>query len=196
MKHAIRALAVAIALIGTATATQASMIVGSQGLAVLTNISSNTGDVSTATVFSNLTFTTTLANSGDYSGFPMDTFGAVSLDLGNLAAFTFGNSEFGTFTPGSLVDGGYNDATKTRSFLIVGEFSPGTAFPAHTTNTAVVSISFTQVGGKNQPISLSGTLITPAPVPAPEPSTIVMLGTICGPLAFFAYRRRQARQSA
>lgn len=197
MKTGFRAMALAMTLFGSVSAAQAGMITGSQGLAVLTSINAGGGNVATASTFSNLNFTTTGAQSGDYlSVGPGITFAGVTLDINNLATFTFGNGTFGTFTADTIVDGGFDAVTKTRSFLITGEFDPGTLFPSLTTNTAVVSISFTQVGGSGQPISLSGTLITPAPTPTPEPSTIVLLGTVCGPLAFGAYRRRRTQVGA
>jgi len=196
MKCTIRAVALTAALFGAGSVTQAGMITGSQGVAVVfSKITANSGNnVATATVFSNMAFSTTASQTGDYDGFSIgETFAAVNLDLSNIAAFSFGDSAFGNFTATSIVDGGFNAATNSRSFLILGTFNPGTAFPTLTENTAQLSISFTQVGGATSSISLSGTLTTPAPTPAPEPSTIVMLGTIAAPLAFGAWRRRRAK---
>lgn len=199
MKCAIRAVALTAALFGAGSVTQAGMIVGSQGVAVvLTSISANSGNnIATADVFSGLTFTTTASQTGDFGGLAGgQNLSLISLDLSNIAAFTFGNATFGTFQATSFTDTGFDGVNNSRGFLIVGTFDPGTGLPGLTLNSALLSISFTQVGGPTSSISLSGTLTTPAPSQTPEPSTIVMLGTIAGPIAFGAWRRRKTKVSA
>lgn len=200
MKCAIRAVALTAALFGAGSVTQAGMIVGSQGVAVvITPITANNGnDIATADVFSGLSFTTTASQGGSFGpGVVGQTFGAVSLDLSSIGSFSFGNALFGMFQATSFTDTGFDAIDKSRGFLIVGTFTPGTGLPAGlTANSALLSISFTQVGGPTSAISLSGTLTTPAPSQTPEPSTIVMLGTIAGPIAFGVWRRRKTKVSA
>jgi hypothetical protein len=199
MKCAIRAVALTAALFGAGSVTQAGMIVGSQGVAVvLSPISANTGNnIATADLFSGLTFTTTASQTGDFTGLAAgQNLSNIALDLNNIAAFTFGNLTFGTFQATSFTDTGFDNVNKSRGFLIVGAFTPGTGLPTFTGNSALLSISFTQVGGPTSSISLSGTLTTPAPSSTPEPSTIVMLATIAGPIGFGAWRRRKTKVSA
>jgi len=199
MKCAIRAVALTAALFGAGSVTQAGMIVGSQGVAVIvTPITANTGNnIATADVFSGLTFTTSASQTGDFGTLAGgQTLSGISLDLSNIAAFTFGNATFGTFQATTFTDTGFDAVNNSRGFLIVGTFAPGTGFPGLTGNSALLSISFTQVGGPTSSISLSGTITTPAPSQTPEPSTIVMLGTIAAPVAFGMWRRRKTKAGA
>lgn len=190
-------LAICGVLLG-ANVQAAPLITGSQGLADLGTIGSDSGDLATATVFSNLEFFTTLSQSGNYVGFPITALfpPTATLDINNPAGFTFGSATFGTFTGATISGGTFDPTTRSRAFSVIGTFNPGTAFPTVPgINSAQLSISFTQNGGAGQPLSVSATLTTPAPS-VPEPATIVMLGTLCGPLAIAYARRRKAQQTA
>ncbi|MGQ0633608.1 MAG: PEP-CTERM sorting domain-containing protein [Planctomycetaceae bacterium] len=195
MKRFVLAFAAMAVSFGFTEATQAAFITGTQALAVLSEITASpTDDISTDNVFSGIEFTTTAAQTGDYVPFGTSTFASTTLDVGTSPYITFGDGVFGTFTGASIIDGGYNPATFTRSFSIIGSFAPGSFFGSLGGNSALLSLSFTQVGGQGTAISASASLITPNPV-VPEPGTLVMLGTFCGPVALGLIRRRQVRKA-
>lgn len=181
----------------------APLVTGSQGLGDLGVITGNTGNLATDTIFSNLEFITTNAQSGDYDtyvpNFPAATSflfpPAVALNVASPGTFSFGSAAFGTFTGATLVDSGFDPATKSRSILITGTFTPGTLFGgAVGANSAQLSLSFTQNGGAGRPYSVSGTLTTPAPS-VPEPATLVMLASVVGPVGIGLLRRGRKRHS-
>lgn len=198
MKRLLMTLAViAGSAIFSADAQAVHLVSGSQGLADLGIIHGNTNNLAKDTVFTNLQFITTNAQSGDYDtyvpNFPAATAflspPAATLNVASPASFTFGSAAFGTFTGATLVDSGYDPTTKSRSILITGTFTPGSLFGgAVGTNSAQVSLSFTQNGGPKKPYSVSGTLSSVAPS-VPEPATLIMLAT-CAPVGLVMLRRR------
>ncbi|MGQ0636277.1 MAG: PEP-CTERM sorting domain-containing protein [Planctomycetaceae bacterium] len=198
-RHLLTTLA-GLTVFGLTAAAQAAFITGTQGLAVLSSISSApTSSLATATSFSGIELTTTAGQTGDFDPFPsVHTFGAVTLDTATVSPgtpFTFGDALFGTFTGTSILDGGYNALTRSRSFVLTGTLSPGSSFSGLITNSASLSLSFTQAGGPGTAYSLSGTLITPA-IGVPEPTTIVLLGTFCAPAAAIGWLRRRRSEPA
>jgi hypothetical protein len=104
------------------------------------------------------------------TGLPAPTsFGATSLDTGNLAGFTFTNSAYGTFTStGGII------FTQTDQFLnvyLIGTFKPTQAGFDET--PASVQITYTKTGS-----TITGGLtlsVPPAPI-VPEPTSIAMAG--------------------
>ena len=111
MKCAIRAVALTAALFGAGSVSQAGMINGSQGIAVvLSPISSNHGnDISAADVFSGLEFMTTASRTGDYGVLAAgQNLSAAILDLSDITTFTFGNAVFGTFAGTNFFDTGFD----------------------------------------------------------------------------------------
>jgi hypothetical protein len=92
--------------------------------------------------------------------------------------FSFTIAGFGTFTetvdPSVLTNGTNGHSTGVNLYLL-GIFVPSGALSAFSSNTASFDVSFTQTGGS---YSGSGTFdVPPAASTAPEPSSLVLLGT-------------------
>lgn len=133
------------------------------------------GDLATTTVFSNVALTGG-GSTGDYTAVtPGTDLGTVSLDTGNLAGFTFGNSSFGTFTATSGVE--ESSPAGTRTFFITGNFVPGSLFSSTLTgNTASIIIGLNQNGGAGSVIGWASTFNTPSLASVPEPASMSLTG--------------------
>ena len=132
---------------------------------------------------------TTGLQTGDFlsvpigSVLPTSTTGepGVSLDLGNITAFTFGNAAFGTFDATTLVILPGRTATNLDIF-VTGTFTPGTDFPIGSIAPLGASdhISLNETGvGANESISWGATFASPpaAPPTVPEPAPLFLMGT-------------------
>jgi hypothetical protein len=153
----------------------AASIVGSKAISDIGATSTDTGNILTATSF---TFGTPVAASGGDGDFATYASGlyfltATTLDLTNISSFLVGNAALGTFAGTSYVVDAVGATSK--SFIISGNFHPGTDFPAglRGLTPASLSISFTQNNGPGTTISVSGTLSTAA---VPEPASLAMAG--------------------
>ena len=177
-------------LIGGVSA-QAGPITGS--LVVDGAVPSPYGDLATTTVFSNVTLTSG-GSTGDYTAVAAGTnLGTVSLDTGNLAGFTFGNSSFGTFTATSGME--ESSPVGTRTFFITGNFVPGSQFSSSLTgNTASITISLNQTGGAGTVIGWASTFNTPSLAAVPEPASMSLTGIGLSLIGLFlGYRKRSEK---
>jgi hypothetical protein len=127
------------------------------------------------------------AGSNDLSAIPQNTAitGSTSIfpggaDGGNGTAFTLTFGDFGTFTETAdpqIVAESVNGTTSSATLYLLGTFTPGASFSGFDPNTASLIISFNNNGGS---YSGSGALSTPATsfiASAPEPASLLLLGT-------------------
>jgi hypothetical protein len=177
----------AIFLSATAGVRANPILLGTQGFnAAGSNITPNTGDITTATIFDFANFGTTANQTGIFLGLPIQTFGPVSLNIASPTGLAFGNSVFGDFSSTSIttVFIGSGDA----DFLADGLWTPGTypGFNSLTKFTTKFALDFSQVGGPDTATSFSGTMAVTRVSAVPEPSSIVMVltGLIAGVVMF------------
>jgi hypothetical protein len=184
----------AIFLSAPADVRAATITIGSQGFnAAGLDITPNTGDITTATVFDFGGFGTTSNQTGVFAGLPTQSFGPLTLTVTSATGFNFSNSVFGDFASSSItpVFVGLDIATYT----VDGTWTPGTfsGFSGLTGPlTADFTMAFTQVGGPGTAPSYSGTLAITEVSAVPEPSSIVMVltGLIAGVVMFGLRRSR------
>lgn len=146
--------------------------------------------ITSATGFNFGSLVTTTSRDGGF------TAGATGLSVATSTfnpsaptTFTLGNAVFGTFTGVTATQ--IASTATTRSYLITGTFAPGTEFGGGTTQSASLSVSFTQNGGAGTAISDSATLTVPSAVP--EPASIALVGLGLAGVAGFSARRRSAK---
>jgi hypothetical protein len=185
--------ALVIFLSAPAGVRAATITLGTQGFnAAGLDITPNTGDITTATVFDFAGFGTTSNQTSIFAGLPTQSFGPVSLNISIGTGLDFGNSVFGDFMSSSItpIFVGLN----TAAYTVDGTWAPGTfaGFSGLTGGpfTADFTMSFTQVGGPGTAPSFSSTLAVSEVSAVPEPSSIVMVltGLIAG-VAMFGLRR-------
>jgi hypothetical protein len=196
MKKFLLAIAVVAAAMGAGNVAQASFIFGSLDFNQTALVPSGT----TQNLLTIGTFTTDNYASGstrtdDFVSTPVGTpVTGLPLNTASLSTWGFSSASFGTFSAltGAQVFSSFIPGVgNIRSFVFSGTFTPGTLYPGKSgyTNNATVVLSFTQAGGANHAISSSLTLNVASAVP--EPSTLALLGTLCGPLGLAWMRRRR-----
>lgn len=181
------AAAFAVAL-GFAPQAQAGPIVGSMTLSGTTASVNGASSLATVTTlnlnsFAGANTVQSGGTTGDYSVIPLATpFTTTTLNLANLAGFSFTNSTFGTFQAAASFDGLTSRVvTQNAGFLdvfLVGTFSglPGGNPTPFTPSPTSVEFSFTQ-SAPGSLVSVSGSLNTPPLASAvPEPASLAMLG--------------------
>lgn len=194
MKKFLLTIAVVAAAMGAGNVAQASFIFGSQDFYQTSLVPSGTAqDLLTIGNFTSNNYASGNTATDDFSATPVGTaVSGAGLNTGLLSSWSFSSPGFGTFTAasGSQVFSSFIPGLgNLRSFVFNGTFTPGTLYPGKSgaANNAVVILSFTQAGGPNHAISSSLTLS----VSVPEPTTLVLLGTLCGPVAVAFVRRRR-----
>ena len=188
-------------MFASASSAQADFVNGTQGLGENGTPTINAASLAAATSFTFGTINTSTAETGSFTtpGTSGLALTMKSLDLNNPSAFGFTGTAgtFGTFTAsGAPVIELSPSSPLVRSFYILGSFTSGSLFGAPTSNTASLTVSFTQTGGAGTAISDSSTLSVPAAPLAgtvPEPASVAMLGLGLAGLAGYTARRRRAR---
>jgi hypothetical protein len=189
-------LALASLLVGSSTATAGPL--GTQGLADTGAPTTNTGDILTSTTFNIGDLKTTVSQTGYFVGMTAQVFGAVTFHSTKGSSFSFGDTDFGTFTSTSISETtSVGVSGSTASFFILGNWTAGTFGGAKGTFPASVTLSFTQTPAHSGAISDSGTFSVPptAHIHAPEPSSAVLLGLSSITVVGWLYRRRKARST-
>ncbi|HTI52105.1 MAG TPA: PEP-CTERM sorting domain-containing protein, partial [Planctomycetaceae bacterium] len=158
--------------------------------------SGNTGDILTDTSF-DLELRTNNSQTINFFGYPpTDLLPPVTLDLATASTFSFGSTDFGFFTASSFAENA-TASPETRDFTFMGTFVPGTnpLFAGLTSNSARFVLQIDESGGVGNAYGGGGSLSVPfggGPIgQTPAPSTLVMLATMCGPMAFGWWRRRR-----
>lgn len=203
MKKLFSLFAVIALLTGMGNVANASFLFGSiafnQTLLVPSGVSH---DLLGITAFTTDNFAAGFPKTGDFVGAPNGTpVTGLTLTTATPGTWGFGSAAFGTFTAtsGSQVTAMYIPFLgNLRTFAFNGTFTPGTLFPGKTgsPNNATVILSFTQTGnfsagkGAGRAISSSFTLNVTAPK-VPEPSSIVMLGSVFGPAVVVGWMHRR-----
>lgn len=192
-RYAVVALGAALAVAFGGSARAASLT-GGVGFtqAENTNVIIAPGsDINTATSFS-FTAEATSARTGDFTALSTgQTLGTVMLTYSGPGTGTFvfgGTPAFGQIVTSNVIELSNNVAS--RSFLIEGALTPGTAFPSGSMVTPVaINVVFSQVTSNSPVISAAGTLAA-----VPEPASMAMVGTAA--LAGLALASRRLRRSA
>jgi hypothetical protein len=141
------------------------------------SVTSNSGDITTATMFhfGDIVSTNGMGSqTGIFVGMPPQSFGAVTL-ITTSTGFDLSNSVFGTFTSESLTS---KVGAPFALFEEMGTFTAGSYFGSkagEVFHDADLAIALSQVGGAGTAISFGATLSVPAPVP--EPGTLFLVGS-------------------
>lgn len=201
-----RSIIVGLALAGLLSQTpdaQAQIVVGSQGFSFTGGVSTDTGNINTATVFTLDGMSTFLGPNNQRDDFltyvtTAETFASpLILTTSTPTSFTFGNATFGTFVASSVTEN--VSGSTTESFNMMGTFNPGTDFAAggFTPGAAEFVISFTQ-GAPGDAISASASLYSPSVTAVvPEPASVVLgLTSILGCGLASGLRRRSGKGKA
>lgn len=196
MRRILLTLAAVAAMLAAANPARAGFIVGTQAFSsTATTSSPNVTNVNdTLFTFSFVTLLGGANQTGDYIG----TFGSFvnSLDTTSPLSFVFGSALYGTFTADAVVVNSLIPNT-SRTVQLSGTFSPAaTTFgPGYDPTPGILTITINEasIGGRST-LSASATLATAAEVP--EPSTIVLLASVCGPIGLRLVRRRRETVSA
>ncbi len=180
-----KALLLPILLIALTTLASATPIVGSLPLAGLNTSLVQGTDLSAANLIVNANpVITSGVGTGNYSLIPTGTsFGSATLDILNLAGFSFSNGTYGSFaaTGGNIV----SQSSVFLNVLLTGMFTPGPGMPGLDAAPSTLSVTFTQTGSS---VSAAYALET-----VPEPSTYALMG---GGLLLLGFMRRRVAKKA
>jgi hypothetical protein len=186
------ALAVALTLGASGAALAAPFTSGS---GIISASTSTTTDLASTTAFalSPASFTFT-GSTGDFSGLTV-TQADAAFNLGTISSFNFTSATVGTFTAtGLLAAPVFNAAAHSLSFVVLGNFAPGSDFTGPASLTADEAFSLNQIGGAGTGIGITATFFSPQVLPppppsSPEPMTISLFGA--GLAALGVVRRRR-----
>jgi len=191
-------LALAFFLSATAGVRANTIVIGTQGFNGDTgSITANTGDITTATVFTFGNVVSTNNWTGIFVGLPVQAFGSVTLDL-TTHGFDLSSPAFGTFTSDSVTPISVvapiatfaETGTWTAGSFFAGVSSPfGPITPGEMFPDAKYAIALTQVGGPDTAISFSGTLVV-SEIPEPSGVVLVLTGLVAGAVMFGLRRYR------
>jgi len=173
--------------LGVAAPANAAAVIGSQAFADVGNptlVGSN--DINTATGFNFGSLQTTTSRTGGFTALAAgQVLTSTTFSPTSPTTFSVGNTVFGTFTgtSASLLP----STSTNQNYLIVGNFTPGTAFGTpNVPQLASLTVSFTQNGGPGSAISASASLST-----VPEPTSVAMMGLGVAGLGILSFFRRR-----
>ncbi|MSR60000.1 MAG: PEP-CTERM sorting domain-containing protein [Planctomycetaceae bacterium] len=193
MKKLILTIAILAAGLGFSPAAQAGPILGSDFFAGSPPYTATGGTIDVASTIT-ATYQTNSGGSGDFVGSPLTSFGPLTIDFTASGAgiFGFSSATYGDFvSSGFNINVGVNGAIKFRIVQIAGAFYPhfGTQDPS----AALFDVTFRQnAAGVITIVPGDRGLMTTDGVAAPEPATLVMLGTFLVPVGFGLIRRRRS----
>ena len=204
MKSVIKFLALAVAVAVPTTFAHATSIIGSDSLSFNVVTVTPGGSLDPIGSISSINFgangNTSAVGQGGLSVIPVLTPVTLTeslfpngLDGGTGGIpFSFTIVGYGTFTetanPVVNTNGAPSGGASNVDLYLLGTFTP--SFGAFTPGAASLDVSFTQTDGS---YSGSGTFSSPPTGPAPEPSSLILLGTGLAGAAGTLFRRRRVQ---